>query len=206
MEKQMYLTKEEVIKKLENDEYGMDSIADFIPYDYWEDREFVSAVVSKCGGALKLAPDALKTEELCLAAFKHPGIEAILKFVPEKLRTEKVCLAAVKVYNNNFKYVPEALRTEELCLAAVREGRHGDSRLGYVPWELRTEAVCLAAVKKDGSSLKLVPEKLRTDEICYAAVVRDHGFHEVIKYVPEAMRTEKICLAAVSGWGVYIHH
>jgi hypothetical protein len=88
----MNMTKEEVLEKIGSDEYSaLDSIADLIPHDYWEDREFVSSVVSKCGGALKLVPDALRTEELCVAAFEHPGIEEILSYVPETLRTKKIC-------------------------------------------------------------------------------------------------------------------
>ena len=81
----------------------------------------------------------------CLAAVQKKA--AALQYVPEAMRTEQLCLAAVR---QTLGCVPEAMRTEQLCLAAVRaaDSDRLESIWKQVPEAMRTEQVCLAAVQK----------------------------------------------------------
>jgi predicted DNA-binding WGR domain protein len=147
---------------------------------------------------LYYVPQALRTEEICAAAFA--GNEKTLRYAPRIIQTEKFFLAAVQQIGSALEYVPEVLRTPEICLAAVQQNGRA---LYYVPEALRMPEICLAAVQQSGFALEYVPEALKTAELCLEAVKESGG---ALEYVPEALKTAELYLAAVTEVGYMLKY
>lgn len=145
-----------------------------------------------------IIPYDLVTEEICLAAIRTRGADAMddiqnpsccgVSLTPEFYRK------CVEASGDTLQYVPMKFRTREMCLAAVRSDSAAQYALAYVPHKLRTPDLYLEAVRHDEDALDNVPAKFKTRELCLEAIKHSGT---AMRYVPTAMKTLAFCRDAV---------
>ncbi|MBO4297035.1 MAG: ADP-ribosylglycohydrolase family protein, partial [Desulfovibrio sp.] len=166
--------------------------------------EVCAVAVSLSASALQYVPEALRTEELCLASVRRPEDESLgmfwdpqdspaaLQFVPERFRTERFCAEAAGADWRALQFVPDRLKTPAFCLRAVRES---PKALAFVPEELKTEELCREAVRLGGGDvLEFVPRRLLPESAFLDAVLQDG---DALEHVPDALKTPEMCMLAV---------
>ena len=133
---------------------------------------------------LRLVPENMKTEELCLIALKsNPDA---MEFVPENIRES--------LHNHDFNEKGKMTQQEMEDVKSVFCSIFLDGTFASLPPERRTELVCLAALQADPMHLKYVPEKYLSDELILS-VLRMNG--AMLSDIDENRRTPEMYAAAL---------
>lgn len=140
---------------------------EYLPKQLFEDKEYLTSLVSVTAKSVKFIPIEHVTKELCDIAFEQANFD--LDFIPLEFRTQEFC---EKAFRRNYKSIfaiPVDFFTSDMLNRALGEAVDGEVNniIERTPKELQTEKFWKKVIQKDSKLLRLVPENIITEHFVY---------------------------------------
>ena len=82
-----------------------------------------------------------------------------LRLIPDHLKMEEMCIEAVRREPNSLEHVPDRLKTQEMCNEALIHNRY---MLRFIPDHLKTQEMCDTAVRMDSGTINVMTQRIIT--------------------------------------------
>jgi len=162
--------------------------------------EKIALLAIKRNCLLSIIPESVRTEKVCLEAFKNSECCASLQYVDVKNRTPELCREAVKQSGWELKYVEK--QTEKMCIEAIESHAYV---IEYV--KNQTVNLCKIAIRKVPESIKYIRDQ--TDELCKLAISLDCGSFQYIRditYEHTILAIKKVLKRLENGQYIFAHN
>ena len=104
-----------------------------------------------------------------------------IRLIPDEMKTEAVCIEALnrsgRSFHDVYKLTPVESKTNKFLKALIGHSKYG---FAFIEHELLTESICVAAVENDWIAFMEIPPSMLTTKICLAVLSKNPSILEVL--------------------------